>query len=34
MHRVYNQGDIMLSFRRNFGDREELEIGEQLNMVA
>lgn len=34
MNRVFNQGNITLSFRRNFGDKEELEFSELLNLVA
>jgi hypothetical protein len=32
--RVYNQGELALTFRRNLGDREDLELAELSDIVA
>jgi hypothetical protein len=34
VYRVFNQGDIVLSCRRNFGDREDLDLAELSDMIV
>jgi hypothetical protein len=33
VNRVFNQGNVLLSFRRNLGEREELELAELLDIL-